>query len=108
LILERLLGQGTPPPTAFTSMQRLYPENERFRYRNLGSASGFCSPNVGEEDFSEVQGYYARRLFLLTHDQHRAMSVADDGVGDAAHQRAPQGPEATASQNDEPRAKLIG
>jgi hypothetical protein len=27
LILERLLGQETPSPTAATSMQRLYPEN---------------------------------------------------------------------------------
>jgi hypothetical protein len=44
LILERLLGQETPPPTASTSTQRSDPENERFWYGNLNSASASCSP----------------------------------------------------------------
>src|SRR3712207_9189100 len=34
-------------------------------------------------------------------------SVANHRIGDAAHQRPPQGPKAPASQHDESRAELI-
>src|SRR5215211_4457682 len=45
--------------------------------------------------------------FLLAHHQDRAVGVADHRIGDAAHQRPPQGPKAPASQHDEFRAELI-
>jgi hypothetical protein len=38
--------------------------------------------------------------YLLAHHQDRAVGVADHRIGDAAHQRPPQGPEAPASQHD--------
>src|SRR5215208_6226222 len=44
---------------------------------------------------------------LLAHHQHRAVGVADHRIGDASHQRPPQGPKAPASQHDESRAELI-
>ena len=40
--------------------------------------------------------------------QNRTAGVVDHRMRDTAHQRAPQGPEAAASQNDEPRSKLLG
>src|SRR5215208_4939783 len=45
--------------------------------------------------------------FLFAYYQNRAVGVADHRIGDAAHQRPPQGPKAAASQHDEPRADLI-
>src|SRR5215216_1221692 len=44
---------------------------------------------------------------LLAHHQHRAVGVADHRIGDASHQRPPQGSKAPAAQHDEPRAELI-
>src|SRR5215218_3413258 len=46
--------------------------------------------------------------FLLAYYQNRAVGVAEHRIGDAAHQRPPQGPKAPASQHDQSRAKLIG
>src|SRR5215211_5054932 len=45
--------------------------------------------------------------FLFAYYQNRAVGVADHRIGDAAHQRPPQGPKAPASQHDESRAELI-
>src|SRR5215217_8001301 len=45
--------------------------------------------------------------FLLAYYQNRAVSVADHRIGDAAHQRPPQGPKAAASQHDKSRVELI-
>src|SRR5215217_7142970 len=45
--------------------------------------------------------------FLFAYYQNRAVGVADHRIGDAAHQRPPQGPKAPASQDDKSRAKLI-
>src|SRR5215211_9181131 len=45
--------------------------------------------------------------FLFAYYQNRAVGVADHRIGDAAHQRPPQGPKAPASQDDKSRAELI-
>src|SRR5215216_4277927 len=45
--------------------------------------------------------------FLLAYHQHRAVGVAKHRIGDAAHQRPPQGPKAPASQHDKSRVELI-
>src|SRR5215217_4224344 len=44
----------------------------------------------------------------LAHHHDRAAGVADHRMRDAAHQRAPQGPEATAAYHYKARAKLLG
>src|SRR5215208_5266598 len=45
--------------------------------------------------------------FLLAYYQNRAVGVADHRIGDAAHQRPPQGTKAAASQHDETCTELI-
>ena len=45
---------------------------------------------------------------LLTHYQYRAVGVADDGTGDAAHQRSPYTAKASATHHYQPYTQLLG
>ena len=46
-------------------------------------------------------------FFLRAYDQHRAVGVVNDGVGDASHQRPPDAAETPTPHNYEPGAQLL-
>src|SRR5215216_6505776 len=49
-----------------------------------------------------------RALYLMAHDQDRAVGVPEDGFGDAANDRSPYPPLAPATHHDEPSPYVLG